>query len=66
MSLDVGVVTVEYMDPPSEAVHEFLFDLLLNPYTGIDDEENDDDEFWGGSWSDNGLITGCMSLGAPA
>ena len=55
MSLDVGVVTIEYMDSPAQPAEEFLFDLLLNPYTGVDDDENDDDEFWGGSWSGNGL-----------
>ena len=56
MSLDVGVVTIEYMDSPAPPIEEFLFDLLLNPYTGVDDDENDDDEFWGGSWSGNGLF----------
>jgi hypothetical protein len=55
MSLDVGIVTIEYMDSPAQPAEEFLFDLLLNPYTGVDDDENDDDEFWGGSWSGNGL-----------
>jgi hypothetical protein len=43
------------MDSPAQPAEEFLFDLLLNPYTGVDDDENDDDEFWGGSWSGNGL-----------
>ena len=54
MGLDVGVVTIEYMEPLSKSIHDFLFDLLLNPYTGIDDDY-DDEEDWGGSWADNGL-----------
>ena len=53
MGLDVGVVTFEYLPEPQPPVHDFLYDLLLDPYTGIDEEYEDDD--WGGSWDDNGM-----------
>ncbi len=55
MGLDVGVVTIEYMSQPKLPVYDFLFDLLLNPYTGSGDEEDGDEEIWGGAWADNGL-----------
>ena len=54
MGLDVGVVTIEYMDSTGQPVEEFLSDLLLSPYTGVDGDY-DDEENWGGSWADNGL-----------
>ena len=53
MGLDVGVVTIEYSPDPQPPVYGFLYDLLLNPYTGVD--EDDDDDIWGDSWTDNGV-----------
>ena len=53
MGLDVGVVTFEYLPEPEPSVYEFLYDLLFNPYTGIDENYEDDD--WGGNWDDNGM-----------
>ena len=53
MGLDVGVVTFEYLPEPQPPVHDFLYDMLLDPYTGIDEEYEDDD--WGGNWDDNGM-----------
>ena len=53
MGLDVGVVAINYIPDPQPPVYDFLYDMLLNPYTGIDDGHDDDEEYWGGSWSGN-------------
>ena len=53
MGLDVGVVTIEYMPDPPPPAYDFLYDMLLKPYTGIDEGYDDDD--WGGGWNDNGI-----------
>lgn len=53
MELDVGVVTVEYLPEPQPPVYDFLCDMLLDPYTGTDEDYEDDD--WGGNWDDNGV-----------
>lgn len=58
MGLDVGVVTIEYMRTPTQIVQDFLFDLLLDPYAGVDDDGDDDGslyEEWSGSWENNAL-----------
>ena len=54
MGLDVGVVTVNYLTRPGEPVFGFLFDLMLDPYTGMGDDSEYDDT-WGGGWDNNGL-----------
>ena len=55
MSLDVGVVTIQYLDQPEEPVYAFLNDLLDEAAWGLDAEE--DDEFvWDASWAGNGLV----------
>ena len=41
MGLDVGVVTFEYPPQPQPPVYDFLYDLLLHPYTDIDEEYDD-------------------------
>ena len=41
MGLDVGVVTFEYLPQPQPPVYDFLYDLLLHPYTDIDEEYDD-------------------------
>ena len=59
MGLDVGVVTIEYMRTPTRIVQDFLFDLSLDPYTGVYDDDGDDDrslyEEWSGRWENNAL-----------
>lgn len=58
MGLDVGVVTFEYLPEPQPPVHDFLCDMLLDPYTGIDEEYEDDRslyEEWSGRWDNNGM-----------
>ena len=41
MGLDVGVVTFEYLPQPQPPVYDFLYGLLLDPYTDIDEEYDD-------------------------
>ena len=59
MDLDVGVVTVEYLRTPTQIVQDFLFDLLLDPYAGVDNDDGEDDrnlyEEWSGRWENNAL-----------
>lgn len=57
MALDVWAVRTEYqgLKRPGPPVYDFLFDLLLNPFTGKSDDPWDDDDTWGGSWNSNGL-----------
>ena len=59
MSLDVGVVKIEYMNTPAQIVQDFLHDMLLDPYAGVFDDDGDDDrslyEEWGGRWDNNAL-----------
>ena len=52
MSLDVGVVTVDFIEPLGESVHDFLIDLLLNLEMGMNDSYEND---WDGSWDGNSL-----------
>ncbi len=50
MSLDVGVVQIEYLSQPRPPIYDFLFDLMLDPFSGAPDE----DDTWGGGWDNNG------------
>ena len=54
MGFDAWAVKTEYqsLDLSFPPIYDFLFDLMLNPYTGQGDE---DDDMWGGSWANNGL-----------
>ena len=55
MGLDVGVVTIQYLDQPREPVYAFLNELLNEAAVGLEAEE--DDEFvWDASWAGNGLV----------
>ena len=54
MGLDVGVVTIEYLERPGQPMYGFLFDLMLDPHTGMDADWEEDDT-WGGGWDNNGL-----------
>lgn len=51
MGLDVGVVSIEYLAQPGPPVHDFLLDLMLNPFCDRDDES----ETWGYIGSNNAL-----------
>ena len=50
MGLDVGVVTIEYLERPGQPMYGFLQDLVVDPGMGWED-----DDTWGGSWDNNGL-----------
>ena len=56
MGLEVWAVKSEYryLKRPAQPVYDFLFDLLLNPDTGLEDSVDGDDT-WGGSWENCGL-----------
>ena len=55
MGLDVGVVTIRYLDQPKEPVYEFLNELLNEAAWGLD-EPQDDEWVWEGAWAGNGLV----------
>ena len=48
MSLDVGVVKIDYLPVPGFPVEQFFFDLILDPESGLDDDDDDEDEYWDG------------------
>lgn len=56
MAIDVWAVKTEYhlLERPDSLICEFLFDLMLDPDTGVGEDPWDDDT-WGGSWDNNGL-----------
>ena len=62
MGLDVGVVTIKYLDAPERPVHEFLLHLASDASLGCDDEEyeegmgNDEPHAWGGGWEGNAFV----------
>ncbi len=62
MGLDIGVVTIDYLDRPETPVKEFLFHLATDAFLGCADEEyeedtNDEEQYiWGGSWGGNTLV----------
>ena len=62
MGLDVGVVTIEYLDTPERPVSEFLLHLAGDEALGYDDEDyedatGDDEHYaWGGGWGGNAVV----------
>ncbi len=54
MALDIGVVTIEYLDRPAKPMYAFLQDLTLDQDLSAEGDSGDDGE-WGGSWANNGL-----------
>ena len=56
MGLEIWAVKSEYryLERPAQPVYDFLFDLLLNSDTGLEDSVDGDDT-WGGSWENCGL-----------
>ena len=55
MAMEVGVVTIEYLDRPSEPVSEFLSDLQMDALSGLEEPE-DGEEAWGGGWGSDSLL----------
>ncbi len=62
MGLDVGVVTIKYLDAPEEPVNKFLLHLARDTSLGGDDEEYEDDTHddeqyaWGGGNGGNAFV----------
>lgn len=48
MSLDVGVVRIDYLTVPGFPVDDFFRDLMLDPHLGLDEDDLEDDEYWDG------------------
>lgn len=62
MGLDVGVVTIEYLDTSERPVNEFLLHLAGDQSIGYGDEEYEDDTgddehyTWGCGWGGNTVV----------
>ena len=56
MAMDVWAVKTEYshLKRPAPPIYDFLYDLMLNPNTGMNNDFAGDDT-WGSSWTNNGL-----------
>ena len=52
MGLDVGVVTIEYLERPAQPMYGFLQDLMAEPDVGID-EDDEYEGYWGDGWGEN-------------
>ena len=53
MGLDVGVVSIQYLERPGQPMYRFLQDLMVNPKVGMSADEDDAESAWGGSWEGN-------------
>ena len=62
MAMDVGVVTINYLERPGTPVRDFLFHLASDVSLGFNDEEyeeetHDDEHYtWGGGWGGNTFV----------
>ena len=62
MAMDVGVVTINYLERPGEPVRDFLLHLASDLSLGFNDEEyeeetHDDEHYtWGGGWGGNTFV----------
>ncbi len=62
MGLDVGVVTIKYLDATEKPVNEFLLHLASDASLGYEDEEYEDDTgddehyTWGNGWGGNAVV----------
>ena len=48
MGLDIGVVSIAYLDRPSQPMYGFMWDLMADPETGLGDALGDDGLYWDG------------------
>lgn len=53
MGLDVGVVSIEYLERPGQPMHGFLQDLMADPDTGRELDPFDYQYSWGDGWEGN-------------
>ncbi len=53
MGLDVGVVTIEYLERPGQPMYRFLQDLMADPNVGDEFDPFDHEPAWGDGWEGN-------------
>ncbi len=54
MSLSIGVVNINYLEPPGPPVYRFMWALLENPAVGLGDDRSDEvDGYWDGGSGEN-------------
>ena len=53
--MDIGVVTIKYLEKPGPPVELFFADLQIEALEGFDDPEDEDDWVWGGGWGRDGI-----------
>ena len=53
MGLDIGVVTIEYLERPGSPMYGFLQDLMVDPDTGTEFDPFDYESGWGDVWEGN-------------
>ena len=51
MGLDIGVVSIDYLDTPGQPTYRFMWDLMADPEVGLGDTLDDDDWHWDGGRS---------------
>ncbi len=53
MGLDVGVVSIEYLERPAQLMYGFLQDLMADPDVGTEFDPFDYVPGWGDGWEGN-------------
>ena len=53
MGLDVGVVSIEYLERPAQPIYRFLQALMADPDVGTDFDVFDYEPGWGDGWEGN-------------
>ncbi len=53
MGLDVGVVSIEYLERPAQPMYGFLQDLMADPNVGTEFDPFDYVPGWGDGWEGN-------------
>ena len=53
MGLDVGVVTIEYLERPDQPIYGFLQALMADPDVGTELDPFDYESGWGDGWEGN-------------
>ena len=48
MGLDIGVVSIDYLDTPGQPMYRFMGELMADPYVGLGDALDYDDWHWDG------------------
>ena len=48
MGLDIGIVSIDYLDRPGQPMYRFMWDLMADPEVGLDDTPGDEDGYWDG------------------